>query len=64
MYPVRDRAAVVTPTLLRIFAAAFRRWHAGDQGALTDMRAEIESTLRDEFHDVARQTLNDIRIDD
>jgi hypothetical protein len=60
----RDRAAIVAPALLWSVAVALRRWNDGDLGALTDLRAEFESTLRDEFHDEARMARDETRVDD
>ena len=60
----RDRAAVVTVGIIQILAAALRRWNAGDLAALASVRAEIAAMLRDEFSDVARQTMTDTWIDD
>ena len=50
----RDRAAVVTTPLLQIFMTApAQQW-----------RPAIEAYLRDEFADVARTALNEIRPED
>jgi hypothetical protein len=59
----RDRAAVTATTIIGIVTGALRRWNAGDPTALATVRAEIESTLRDEFADVARTTRDEIRCD-
>ena len=56
MSGVRDRAEVVTRGILEIIAQ-----HIRDDLAL---RAQITDRLRDEFEDVARQTVNEIRQDD
>ena len=51
-----DRAEIVTRGILQIIAQ-----HIRDDLAL---RAQITDRLRDEFEDVARQTVNEIRQDD
>jgi hypothetical protein len=53
---IRDRAEVVTRTIVQIIAQRLR-----DDPAL---RAQIADCLRDEFEDVARQTMNEIRQSD
>jgi hypothetical protein len=53
----RDRAAVVTRTLVETIVC-----HIRDDG--TALHARIEKILRDEFADVARTTLNEIRLED
>jgi hypothetical protein len=64
MSAARDRAAVATTAIMQIVTAALRRWSDGDLTALASVRAEIATTLRDEFADVERQILNDTRIND
>jgi hypothetical protein len=54
----KDRAAVVTTAILQIVKMSMRALLHGDAGALRD---EIEATLRNEFADIARTTLNEIR---
>ena len=61
----QDRAAVVTRAILLIISNAMRGWWDGDRPSHLPMaRAEIEATLRDEFADIARQTRDEIRIDE
>jgi hypothetical protein len=59
-----DRASVVATTITQIVTGALRRWNAGDENALTNVRAEIAETLRDEFIDIERQILNDTRLNE
>jgi hypothetical protein len=51
----RDRAAIVTTTILAIVVDALRQWLRGSSGALTDVHTQIENVIRDEFADLARQ---------
>jgi hypothetical protein len=51
-----DRAAVVVRTILQILAQ-----HVRDDPAL---RAQLDDCLRDEFHDIARSVMNEIRLED
>lgn len=55
----QDRAAAVTTTVI-----AISRRLPCDGASLALVRAEIEAVLRDEFSDIKRQTLNDIRLND
>ena len=58
---VRDRAAVVATAVLQELRSVLRCCgHADFAGA----RAAIEALLRDEFADVARTTLSEIRCED
>ena len=52
----RDRAAVVTTAVLQVIRVWRHRENAGEAA-----RSEIETLLRDEFADVARATLHEIR---
>ena len=60
------RAAIVTTTMLTIVCHALRDWidRGAAAGSLADVRAEIETLLREEFADVARTTLSEIRRED
>ena len=61
----QDRAAAVTTPVLAIVCHALRDWIDQDDAAdLADVRAEIETLLREEFADVARTTLSEIRRED
>lgn len=60
-----DRAAVVATAILQIVRRELFAWVDRDTDAdLTATRTEIETLLRNEFHDVARTTLNEIRRED
>jgi hypothetical protein len=60
-----DRAAIAAASITLIVASALRKWHAtGDLATLAKVRAEITATLRDEFHDIARMTRDEIRLND
>ena len=52
----RDRAGVVATTVLAIVADALRQWlRGGSAAALTDVRTQVETVVRDEFADLANQ---------
>jgi hypothetical protein len=51
-----DRATVVARNILQILAQ-----HVRDDPAL---RAQLADCLRDEFHDIARSVMNEIRRED
>jgi hypothetical protein len=51
-----DRAAVVVRTILQILAQ-----HVRDDPAL---RGQLADCLRNEFHDIARSVMNEIRLED
>jgi hypothetical protein len=51
----RDRAAVVATTIIAITADPLRRWLCGDPADLAGAREQVESILRDEFHDIRRE---------
>ena len=51
-----DRATVVVRTILQILAQ-----HVRDDPAL---RGQLADCLRDEFHDIARSVMNEIRLED
>ena len=59
-----DRAAVVATAVLQIIRETLLAWLRGDDVNLGAARAQIEVILRDEFHDVARATTNEIRRED
>ena len=58
-----DRAAVVATAIMQIVEAALRAvLHDGDDNDEgCTLRAAIEALLRDEFADIARTTLSEIR---
>jgi hypothetical protein len=51
-----DRATIVARTILQILVQ-----HVRDDPAL---RAQLADCLRDEFHDIARSVMNEIRQED
>lgn len=51
----KDRAAVVTTTVIAIVVNALGAWLHGEPVTLTDVRAQIEDLLRDEFADIKRE---------
>lgn len=59
-----DRAAVVAVTVHQIIVEALRAWLRGDQVDFTATRTAVETLLRDEFGDIARQTRDEIRLND
>jgi hypothetical protein len=59
----RDRAAVVTTAVVRVLGDALLNWFHRDGTDLAAARAEVETILRDEFHDIARTTRDEIRTD-
>jgi hypothetical protein len=61
----RDRAGATTAEILGIFRRAVLSWlNNGDAADLAVARAAIEATLRDEFADIEREILNEIRRED
>jgi hypothetical protein len=50
----KDRAAAVTTTVLAIISSALREWMLRGGGP-TDVRAQVETFLRGEFADLARE---------
>jgi hypothetical protein len=60
----RDRAAVATTAIIQIVGTALVEWFNRDQPDLAAARAEIETILRDEFFDIARQVRDEIRLAD
>ena len=58
-----DRAAVVTTAILQTIRKSLLAWLAGGRPE-ANMHTQIQSLLRDEFVDVARETLNQIRRED
>ena len=58
----QDRAAVVTREIVQIVRDALIAWVHGEHADMAGARDAIESLLRDEFNDVARTTLNEIRL--
>jgi len=59
----RDRAAVVTKTVVHIVGEALRAWFHGDQTDFAATRAAIEAILRAEFDEITRQVRDEIRPD-
>ena len=59
-----DRAEVVATTICQMVARAMRARLASDRSALTELRANIVSMLRDEFAEIARMVRDDIRLRD
>ena len=50
MSPHRDRAALITTTILAIVTNALRQWlHEDSPGSLHDARPAIEAFIRDEL---------------
>ena len=60
----RDRAGIVATTVLGIVRRALLGWFDRYPTNLAATHAEIETLLREEFADVARQTLTEIRRED
>jgi hypothetical protein len=60
----KDRAAAVTVTIIEVLRRALHTWLHQDNTDFAAARTEIESILRGEFDDVARQAANEIRYDD
>jgi hypothetical protein len=61
---VNDRAAVTTTAILQTVRKGLLAWLDGKHPDMAGTRAEIQTLLRDEFADVARETLNQIRRED
>jgi hypothetical protein len=57
-----DRAAVATTAIMQVVGHALRARCRGNTSAIVAARTEIEALLREEFHDIQRQTLNETRI--
>jgi hypothetical protein len=60
----QDRAAVVTTKVLQIGRRVLTAWLHRERADMAGARAEIAALLRDEFHDVALTTMNEIRRED
>jgi hypothetical protein len=60
----QDRAAVVTTAILRVVRDALSNWFDHGHADMAGARAAIYGILRDEFADIARTTLNEIRRED
>ena len=56
-----ERAAVVATAVLQIFEAWLRAMLRSEPSEAGALRSEIAAKLRDEFDDVMRTTLNEIR---
>ena len=56
-----DRAGVATAAILQIVRMGLLLWIDGGRPDMTSVRAEIQNLLRDEFADVARVTVSEIR---
>jgi hypothetical protein len=61
-HQTQDRAAVVARAVVLVFEALLA-WFDRDDANLAAARAEVETILRDEFHDIARTTRDEIRTD-
>ena len=59
-----DRSAVVTTAILQIVRRVLTAWLRREHAGMAGVRVEIAALLRDEFNDVARTTLNEIRLED
>ena len=59
-----DRAAVFTTIITNILADALRGWARGSEVSMKDVRAEIESLVREEFADIEAQARNDRKLID
>jgi hypothetical protein len=59
-----DRAAVVSKTVVLIFAEALRAWFRGDRTDFGATGAAIEAILRQEFAEIARQVRDETRLAD
>jgi len=60
-----DRAAAVSASILSIVRKALLNWLHGDStDYLASVRTEIENVLRDEFQDIARNVVHEIRRED
>lgn len=62
-YQPRDRAAAAATAIIQIIITALRAWLHGDQSDFAAARAAIETLLRQEFFDIARETRDEIRTD-
>jgi hypothetical protein len=60
----KDRAAVVTAAILQMVRGELTAWQHREHVDMAGLRNSITSLLRDEFNDVARKILNEIRLDD
>jgi hypothetical protein len=59
-----DRAANVATTIAGIYARAMRARLSGDGLAIACARVEAEELLREEFHDIKREAIAEIRLND
>ena len=57
----QDRAHVVATQVLQVIRAALRDWPHDHDMIIATARAEIIEVLRDEFGDITRTTVNEIR---
>jgi hypothetical protein len=60
----KDRAAVVTTTILQVIETSLRALLRGEPAGASALRAQVEATLRDEFADNTRAALNEIPLPD
>jgi hypothetical protein len=60
----QDRAATVATAIWQITQQAVLAWFERGGTALADVRGEITEILRNEFADIARTTLTEIRRED
>jgi hypothetical protein len=60
----QDRAAAVTTAVLAIIRHALIDWLDRGNADFASARGAVEQLLRDEFSDIARTTLNEIRRED
>ncbi|MGA8697946.1 MAG: hypothetical protein WB689_29755 [Xanthobacteraceae bacterium] len=60
----RDRADVVTTTIMAIIVDRFRAWLRGEPLSLKAIHDQIERVLRDEFADCAREARDDFKLAD
>ena len=61
----QDRAAIVSSTVLQIVTRELHAWANGDPNAnIAAVCLEIETILRNEFYEIARQARDEIALAD
>ena len=60
----RDRAPVVVTAIFQVLATTVPAWPNGDPESVAAAHAEAVAILREEFHEIQRQTLTEIRLTD
>jgi len=61
---MHDRAAITTTAVIQTIVTALRARLDDPNAILTSVRPEIETLLRNEFHDISRQVHDEIRLVD